>query len=166
MLGGWKRLSFEMNDLFINSSRQMSETKISEKTNDEYDLYPLEVYSQVVNGTNYNLLFAGRHFKDKTKIKLFKTTVYKPLGDKPQLSLDNDPVMVEPSDNKFNDNTVETKVSNVVSSYFGINGVFKVDKFFSEVYGSGCNVYTMNTEKGTAVVFESNGEFKVDAVMN
>ena len=82
MLRGWTRLSFEMNDLYINSSRQMSETKIAEKTNDEYDLYPLEVYSQLVNGTNYNLLFAGSHFQDKTKIKLFKTTVYKPLGDK------------------------------------------------------------------------------------
>ena len=43
---------------------------------------------------------------------------------------------------------------------------FKVDKFFSEVYGNGCNVYTVVTEKGTAVVFETNGEFKVDAVIN
>ena len=34
MLGGWTRLSFEMNDLYINSSRQMSETKIAEKTNE------------------------------------------------------------------------------------------------------------------------------------
>ena len=72
MLGGWTRLSFEMNDLYINSSRQMSETKIAEKTNDEYDLYPLEVYSQLVNGTNYNLLFAGRHFKIKQKLNYLK----------------------------------------------------------------------------------------------
>ena len=166
MLGGWQRLSFEMNDLYINSSRQMSETKITEKTNDEYDLFPLEVYSQVVNGVNYHLLFAGRHFQDKTKIKLFKTTVYKPLGDQPQLSLNDDPVMIEPNQNKFNDNGIEMKVSNTVSSYFGINGVLKVDKYFSDVYGNGCNVYTVVTEKGTAVVYETNGEFKVDAVMN
>ena len=74
--------------------------------------------------------------------------------------------MIEPSQNKFNDNAIEMKVSNTVSNYFGINWVFKVDKFFSEVYGNGCNVYTVVTEKGTAVVFETNGEFKVDAVMN
>ncbi len=29
--------------------------------------------------------------------------------------------MIEPSQNKFNDNAIEMKVSNTVSSYFGIN---------------------------------------------
>ena len=29
--------------------------------------------------------------------------------------------MIEPSQNKFNDNVIEMKVSNAVSNYFGIN---------------------------------------------
>ena len=166
MLGSWTRLSFEMNDIYINSARQMSETKITQQTNDEYDLFPLEIYSQLVNGTNYKLLFAARHFKDKSNIKLFTSTVYKPLGDQPQLSL-GDVATIDCSNNAFNDTGKEIKISTAVSSYLGVNGIFKVQKFFNDVLGQGTsNVYCVNTDKGTAVVYESGEEFKVDALIN
>ena len=44
MLGGWQRLSFKANDLFIDRARAFCEKHIAQKFDDEYNCYPMEVY--------------------------------------------------------------------------------------------------------------------------
>ncbi len=63
MLDGWQRLSFRANDIFIDRARAFCEKHVAQKFNDEYNCYPMEVYSQVVNGKNYKVLLLGKHFK-------------------------------------------------------------------------------------------------------
>ena len=45
MLDGWQRLSFRANDIFIDRARAFCEKYVAQKFDDEYNCYPMEVYS-------------------------------------------------------------------------------------------------------------------------
>lgn len=59
--GGWKRQSFESNSMIIDRCRQQGEDSIRAefgKNDDTTLVYPLEIYSQLVNGINYKSVYA------------------------------------------------------------------------------------------------------------
>ena len=83
MFGGWKKLSFRANDIWIDRARSFCEKHVAQKFNDEYNCSPLEVFSQVVNGQNFKVIIIGKHFK-KDEFKCFTAVTWVPAGAKPQ----------------------------------------------------------------------------------
>ena len=78
LLGGWQKRSFAENDLFIDSARVTAEKKFYEETgtNDsEIDITPLCIYSQLVNGFNYQIIFSARNMKTN-ELGLYQYVIY------------------------------------------------------------------------------------------
>ena len=61
-IGGWRRDSFAKNSIYIDRSRSLGEEGIRSNFNingDDFIVYPLEIYKQLVNGFNYKTIFAS-----------------------------------------------------------------------------------------------------------
>lgn len=76
--GGWIKDSLTKNSLYIDRSRSLAEKTILSKYNldeNKYSAYPLEIYSQLVNGFNYKLIFAFYNTENQD-IEIYSGIVY------------------------------------------------------------------------------------------
>lgn len=77
-MGSWTKESLYSNDLMIDRSRQAAEKHYYELTGlskQEARVYPFAVYSQLVNGVNYKILFAVKN-KNTGEISFHDYTVF------------------------------------------------------------------------------------------
>lgn len=83
LVGGWVKRTFAENDLFLDRARVTAENQYYSETgtNDsEVDLSPLCVYSQLVNGLNFKIVFSARNMKTNA-LDLYEYQVYSgPFG--------------------------------------------------------------------------------------
>ena len=80
-LGSWKKRSFEENSLEIDQSFKQAASQYCESHDAEIDdLIPLTVYSQLVNGNNYNITFIDSKSEYPS---IEEYMINKGLGNKP-----------------------------------------------------------------------------------
>ena len=164
MLGGWQRLSFRANDLFIDRARSFCEKHIAEKYNDEYICSPMEVYSQVVNGKNFKVLLLGKHFKTND-FKCFSSVTWVPASQRPQPEFKED--TFKSTDGTECKLTAEKsdKLKSSVKAFFKADKEFTPVKFFENAL-DGANVYVLKVGEQFVGVYEVGDEMTVDCVLN
>ena len=164
MLGGWQRLSFRANDLFIDRARSFCESHIAEKFNDEYDCSPMEVYSQVVNGKNFKVLLLGKHFKTK-EFKCFSSVTWVPAGQRPQPEFKEETFKAcDGTECKLTADK-EGKLKNSLKTFFKGDKDFTPVKFFENAL-DGANVYVLKVGDSFVGAYETGDEITIDCVMN
>ena len=163
MLGGWQRLSFRANDMFIDRARAFCEKHAAKKFEDEYNCYPMEVYSQVVNGKNYKVLLLGKHFKNSNDFKCFFSVTWVPAGPRPQPELKED--TFKAIDGKECNLTAEKKekLKASVKAFFKEEKDFTPVKFFENAL-DGANVYVLKVGNDYVGAYEVGDEVTVDCV--
>ena len=160
MLGGWQRLSFKANDMFIDRARAFCEKHAAQKFNDEYICYPMEVYSQVVNGKNIKVLILGKHFKTN-EFKCFSSVTWFPPGTRPQPELKEDTFKaVEGTDCTLTDDK-KGKLKNSVKDFFKEEKDFTPVKFFENAL-DGANVYVLKVGDKYVGAYEVGDKIEVD----
>ena len=160
MLGGWQRLSFKANDMFIDRARAFCEKHAAQKFNDEYICYPMEVYSQVVNGKNIKVLILGKHFKTN-EFKCFSLVTWFPPGTRPQPELKEDTFKaVEGTDCTLTDDK-KGKLKNSVKDFFKEEKDFTPVKFFENAL-DGANVYVLKVGDKYVGAYEVGDKIEVD----
>ena len=172
-IGGWRRDSFAKNSIYIDRSRSLGEEGIRSNFNingDDFIVYPLEIYKQLVNGFNYKTIFA---FFDSVhnSVQVFTSVVYTgPFSRKtPSFQLMNVD-KVQSTEVPSNDAELISKVDKAIKGYLKKNDVDDVHivKTFMNPMGKKTNVHVVKSgEKGQFVVFEDdNGNISVDAYIN
>ena len=152
MLGGQKRLSFEANDMLIDRARAFCEKHVAQKFNDEYICFPMEVYSQVVNGVNYKVLILGKHSKNND-FKCFSSLTWVPPGPIPYPEFKED--TFKAVDGKECTLTAEKKekFKAAVKNYFKEEKDFTPVKFFENAL-DGANIYVLKVENCYVTAYE------------
>ncbi len=78
LVGGWTKRSFEENDMLIDRSRVLVEKKFFEEQNlneGDAEITPIAIYSQLVNGYNFKIVFAAR-LRATNEFSLYEYKVY------------------------------------------------------------------------------------------
>lgn len=85
LVGGWVKRSYEENDYNLERARVAAEKKFYEeqKANERaYLITPISVYSQLVNGINFQFIFAVRN-RESNDFKMYSYIVYSgPFSEK------------------------------------------------------------------------------------
>ena len=165
MLDGWQRLSFRANDIFIDRARAFCEKHVAQKFDDEYNCYPMEVYSQVVNGKNYKVLLLGKHFKTN-EFKCFSSITWVPATQRPQPEFKEDTFKVTDGTACALSAEKEGKLKSSVKEFFkGEEKEFTPIKFFENAL-DGANVYVLKVGDNYVGAYEVGDEIKIDCILN
>ena len=164
MLGGWQRLSFRANDLFIDRARSFCEKHVAQKFDDEYNCYPMEVYSQVVNGKNYKVLLLGKHFKTN-EFKCFTSVTWVPAGPRPQPELKEDTFKAIDGTACALSDEKKGKLKGSVKNFFKEDKDFTPVKFFENAL-DGANVYVLKVGEQYVGAYEVGDNIEIDCVLN
>ena len=163
MLGGWQRLSFRANDLFIDRARSFCKSHVAKKFNDEYNCYPMEVYSQVVNGKNYKVLILGKHFKTN-EFKCFSAVTWVPASQRPQPELKEDTFKAVDGTACTLTADKQEKLKGSVKAYFKEDKAFEPVKFFENAL-DGANVYVLKVGDNFVGAYETGDEITIDCLI-
>lgn len=171
LTGGWVKRSFAENDLYIDRARVTAENKFFEETgtNDsEIDLTPLCIYSQLVNGLNFKMVFSARNMKTNA-LDLYEYVVYTgPFGQsapQPKVTKSNQLKKGKPllfSAAEYTD--IHKAISQYYSTSNSLNHVSSVVKYESPIEELGIFIVKAQLanekEKKTCVVVEEKGKLE------
>ena len=168
--GGWKRESFEANSMLLDRCRQEGEDTIRAnfgKNDDTTLVYPLEIYSQLVNGMNYKVVYALYDLYTD-EVEVYTSTIYTgPFG---KVSNDFESVnadLLESTEIPSNDAVLLSKIEKATKEYMNINDLedIHIMKTFLNPITRKTKVYVVKTEsdEGQFILFEDDGDVKVDA---
>ena len=164
MSGGWQRLSFRANNAFIDRARQFCESHVAQKFNDEYNCYPMEVYSKEENGKNFKVLLLGKHFKND-EFKCFSSVTNVPTGKRPQPELKEETFKADDGTACTLSAEKEGKLKGSVKAYFKEEKAFTPVKFFENAIEGG-NVYVLKVGDKYVGAYEVGDEMNIDCVLH
>lgn len=121
LTGGWKEESLNSNDMIIDRCRRVAEENFFKKNdvkeNDVY-IYPFAIYSQLVNGMKYKILFAAKNLKKNT-IDICETDVYTGPAGSRDLTFEVLNQNVLPAENNLPINSANFgKITDAVTKYY------------------------------------------------
>ena len=160
---GWKRLSFRENNAFIDRARTFCEQHVSEKFQDAYNCYPMEVYcKEETGGKTFRVLLLGKHFQ-KDEFKMFSACSYVAESKHPQPEFKEDTFKaLDGTDCSLTDEK-KAKVKNAITAYFKGEKEFQPVKFFENAL-DGANAYIAKVDGKYAGIYEVGDEITVDCV--
>ena len=166
MLKGWKRLSFEANDFFIDRSRSLCEKIVAQKFDDEYICHSMEVYSQTVDvkGKNYKVLLLGKHCKTHD-FKCFTSCIWYPEGPIPQPELKEETFKAIDGTACTLTDDKKVKLKNSVKNYFREEKEYTPVKFFENAL-EGANVYVLKVGEHYVCAYEVGDNIEIDCILN
>ena len=171
--GGWKRESFEANSMILDRCRQQGEDAIRAnfgKNDDTTLVYPLEIYSQLVNGMNYRVVYA---FYDMytDEVEVYTSTIYTgPFGkvgnDFESVNAD----LLESTEVPSNDALLLAKIEKATKEYMNNNALedVHIEKTFFNPITRSTKAYVVRTEsdEGQFILFNDGEELRVDAYID
>ena len=176
-LGGWTRVSFQSNNVYIDRCRSIGENAIISKynlTSSQNDFYPIEIYKQLVNGFNYKIVYLVYN-SILNETHLYTAVVYTgPFSSaRPVFTLINTNEHKEEKKGVIISKEIKTKIEKAINEYTSTNNKVNIiiDKLITNVINSNkTNVYLVHIKslvnKEEFCIFEDeNGDMKIDAVI-
>lgn len=172
LVGGWTKRSFAENDMLIDRSRVLVEKKFIEEQNlneGDVEITPIAIYSQIVNGYNFKIVFAAR-YRETNEFTLHEYKVYcGPFGstelNTPKLSATKQLAKGKPL---LFAAAQYTNIHKAIMEYYStqnsLNYVSKVERYEAPL--DDMNIFVAYAKVGdkqeikTCVLIEENGELQ------
>lgn len=171
IVGGWVKRDFRENDMYIDRSRKLAEQQYytdSNTDNSQVSVVPIAVYSQLVNGINYQIVQAERN-RATNALTLHSYVIYKgPMGtNRPTLTVSRSQELKKGKPLLFAA-AEYTDIHKAVSAYYSnansMNHISSVVNYESPI--TDLKIFVVKAQVGdeaelkTCVLLEENGQLK------